>query len=500
MESIERLEILKVIDKQIYKLFIWVIYMKITLINPDYMLYADPPLGLAHLASYVKAKTDFDISILDQLNFNQIERKIKKTKPKVIGFTAVSLNYYKVKQLAEKISKISPDSILVIGGVHITTSPDSFADSPFDFGIRGEGEISFTNFLKSINKGVNLSELKKIKGLLFRDKNSIINNGLSELIEDLDDLPMPARELLNMKYYDLPTILSSEDFEPFGSMSTSRGCPYNCKFCSSSSFWERKIRFFSAERVAEEIELLYKKYKYKKICIYDDIFSINKKRITDLINLLERKKILGKIIFYIYGRADIFDEELAVLLKKLNVVSITFGIETGSQKILTYLKGKRATLEDNLNALILAKKHGIIGDAFFMIGSPHETLEDIKETYNFIKNYCRNNFIIYQVIPFPGTDIWDYAIEEKIISKNYYDKKTKDFVDIDLNLLLSKNISKEEFKEMFDNIKSLYLSENKNILSNKLFSLRLRHLLKFIHPLFLKKSFALRKQFLKRIF
>ena len=476
--------------------------MKIVLINPDYMLYSDPPLGLAYLAAYIKKETDFDIRILDQLNYKEIEDKIKEIRPDVIAFTAVSSNFYKVKSLAEEFSRIFPDSTLVIGGVHITISPKSFEDSPFHIAVRGEGEIPFTKLLKELNKNkkFNYPNLKKIKGLLFTDKNKVVNTGLSEQIKDLNELPISSRDLLDMNYYTLPTILSHGDLDPFGSIITSRGCPYNCKFCSSSSFWERRIRFFSAERVANEIEILYKKYKYRKICIYDDIFAINKDRIRKIIKILEEKKILGKIRFHAYGRANLFDEEIARLLKKLNIVSITFGIETGSQKVLSYLKGGIVTIEDNKRALEIARKYGFSPGGFFMVGSPYETLDDMKKTYEFIKKNCRNHFIVYQSIPFPGTEIWDYAIKNKIVNFDYYDKKTKDFVDIDTDILLTKEISKENFKEMFYKIKYLYVAENKSLLLRKFLLLRPRHIIVFFNKRFIKKAFNLRKQFIKRVF
>jgi len=476
----------------------------VVLINPDYMIYADPPIGLCYLASYIreKNKNDFDVKILDQLSHLNIEKEIKKSKPEIIGFTAVSLNYYRVRELAKRIKKISPDSILVIGGIHITLSPNSFENSPFHTAVRGEGEITFSRLLKSIkkNKGINIKELKKIKGLLLRTSNKkILNTGLPELIENLDELPLPARNLLNSRYYSIPSFLSKDGGEPFGSIMTSRGCPYNCKFCSSSSFWKRRIRFFSAKRVADEIEVLYKKYNYDKIYIYDDLFCINKERIKKIIDLLEKKEMLGKITFHMYGRADVFDEEIAKLLKKLNVVSVSFGFESGSQKVLTYLKGEGITVEDNRKAIKIAKKYGFDICGFFMVGSPYETLDDMEKTYNFIKEDCSDNFIICQTIPFPATEIWDYAIKNKIVSPDYYDKEQKEFLDLDTDILLSKDVSKNEFEKMFHKIKSFYINSNKNNLLRNISSLKLKHLSIILSPVFFKKLYNIRKPFIKRI-
>ncbi len=475
--------------------------MKLFLINPDYMVYGDPPLGLAYLSSYIKKNCSFiELEILDQLTQKEIIKKIKKDIPQIIGFTAVSINYVFVKKLAEKIKSLFPKIILILGGVHITTSPESFEDSSFDIAVRGEGEICLTKLLNVIreNQTINYEKLSKINGLLFKENNKIINTGLSEMIENLDNIPIPSRDLLNMNYYILPRFSSGDEIDSIGSLLTSRGCPYSCKFCSSSSFWKRKVRFFSAKRVAEEIEILYKIYKYNHIYIYDDLFSINKERLRKIISILKQKNILGKIRFSVYGRANCFDEETAKLLKELNVKDIVFGFETGSQRLLTFLKGKGITIEDGIKAISLSKKYSLSPGGFFILGSPTETEYDMEKTYNFIKNNCRENFIIYQTIPFPGTYLWNDALKNKIIQKDFYEKEQKEFIDITPDLILSKEISNEQFINYFKKINSLH-SNKKKPFFKKIFKIKPRHLKPILTKEFFKKSFNLKSAVLKRI-
>ncbi len=474
--------------------------MKVTLINPDYMMYADPPVGLAYLAGYIKkVHPDIKIEILDQLTLKQILSSLKKNKPDIIGLGATCLNYYKVKTLGKILAKEVPDSLLVIGGVYITTMPESFKDSPFDIGLLGESEKNFSELIKNIkkNQGVNLKELRKIKGFLLRDKKKVINTGMPELIENLDDIPLPERDLLDMKFYTLPAILST-DLDSMGALLTSRGCPYNCAFCSSACIWQRKLRFFSAQRVADEIEILYKKYGYRNIVIYDDLFSVNKPRLKKIIELLDKKRILRKIKFFALARANTFDEETAQLLKKLNILELTFGFESGSQRMLNYLKGKHIKLKDSIRAINLCKKYKISCYGLFMIGSPTEKIEDLEKTYNFIKKYCPN-FTIYQTIALPGTRVWDYAIKNKIIKKDYYEHKQKDFIDVDTKYLLSKDIPPETFKKYFKKINSLEISKSRQGVFKKILRLRPRHMVKILSLTFIKKAYILRKQFLKRV-
>jgi radical SAM superfamily enzyme YgiQ (UPF0313 family) len=290
-----------------------------------------------------------------------------------------------------------------------------------------------------------------------------------------------------------------EGIDPAGSLITSRGCPYNCKFCSSSALWQRKFRFFSAKRVAKEILLLYKEYGYRNISIYDDLFSINKERLKEIVEQLAKRGLLGKIRFEIYGRANCFTEEIAYLLKRMGVKNITFGFETGSKRMLSYLKGSGIKIEDSINAIKVARKYGLNPRGFFMIGSPTETLSDVRKTMDFIRTYLKKDFIIYQTIAFPGTEVWAYAIKNKIYSKNFYEYRQKEFIDINLSLLLSKDISKEDFARCFKEIRSLQTKNSKFSFLKKILRIRLKHIKNLLSLEFLKKAYILRGQLIKRI-
>lgn len=474
--------------------------MKLLLINPDYMQYSSPPLGLISLAAYVRQECSFlELRLLDQVPENKFLKNIYDFSPDIVGFTAVSENYHLVKYIAKKIKEIFPKVILVLGGIHISSNPDSFKDSIFDVAIRGEGEIAFKKFLENFkkNRSINFTELKKIKGLMFRYNKKVIDTGLSEFIQNLDDLPLPARDLLDKHYYKLPSFSGKGDIEPTGMIMTSRGCPFNCRFCSSYAIWKQRIRFFSAERVVKEIEIMYQDYGYKKISFADDVFTVNKPRLKKIISLLKEKGLLGKIKFVTMGRADSFDDETAKLLKELNVLLVTFGIETGSQKMLTYLKRGNITIQQGIDAINLAKKYNMMGGGFFMLGSPGETLQDMEETYQFIKNYCRESFAIHQIVPFPGTEIWDYAIKNKIIDKKFYETPQKDFVDVDPNLLLSDKVSKEDFLKMFYKIKSLHIDTSRKNLFHKFKTLKMKHISLLLNPFLIKKAIKIRHRFFK---
>jgi len=425
-----------------------------------------------------------------------IEKVISKVQPEVIGFTAVSTNYSRIKDLAKKIRKASPSSILILRGVHITTSPNLFKNSPFDIGVRGEGEITLLRLLENIkkNKGIKINELKKIKGLMLRDAKQIIDNGVSERIENLDEFPLPAYDLLNMKYYQLPSLLSNGD--PVSFILTSRGCPYSCKFCSSTCFWGSRVKFYSAERVVREIELIHRVYGFKIISFGDDIFSLDKNLVEKIIKILMEKRLLGKIKFMCSVRANLFDEERAKLLKKLGVTIISFGFESGSDKVLKYLKGENVSVEINRRAIELCKKHGILATGTFMIGSPYESLEEMEKTFRFIKNNLTDS-TTFQTKPLPATKIWDYAIKNKIITEDYFEVERKEFFEIEPNILLTNKVDKKDFNEMYQKIKSLYIPNKRINLYKNIFSIKFISIL--FNPMFLKKAYSLRCRFIGRI-
>ena len=163
-----------------------------------------------------------------------------------------------------------------------------------------------------------------------------------------------------------------------------RGCPYKCTFCSSSKFWKR-ARFFSAKYVVNEIEHVIERYKVKDIMLWDDLFIANKKRLREIAALIKERRIDEKISFSCSVRANLVNDELCTLLKDMNVTGVTMGLESGTDRILKYLKQGNVTVGDNTSAIQTCKKYGFDVGGSFIIGSPTETREEVLTTLNFIK-------------------------------------------------------------------------------------------------------------------
>lgn len=222
------------------------------------------------------------------------------------------------------------------------------------------------------------------------------------------------------------------------------------------------------------------------------MFTIYKSRLKEIIEILEEKKILGKVKFLILGRGNCVNEEIIVLLKKLNVKNISFGVETGSRRMLKLLKGNM-DLEDNIKAIKLCRKYGIEPDGAFMIGMPYETKEDMEDTYKFIKKYLPKGFFLGQMWAFPNTPIWDYAVKHKLIDENMYESEGRRFLEFDENNSLTLDASKEDLKKYYFKIKSLLqIKRNASSMLKKISTLRPRHIYRMMDIMLLKKVYNLR--------
>jgi len=359
-----------------------------------------PPLGLAYLSSSIKKQhPHIEIKIIDR----NIKEELENFKPDTVGISAVSQNY----GVAIEIAGIcrSYNVPVFIGGVHISLLPESL-DKAFDFGVYGEAEQTILEIVDLLinRKELTNANLKNIKGLILHNDDAVELTEARPLISNLDIIPFPDRELLNI---------------PAGQttyMFTSRGCPYKCAFCASTRFWDN-VRWFSAEYVVNEIEDVIDKYKPWAISFYDDLFIANLSRLESITKLICEKGIHNKVKFSFACRANLVNEKLIEILRPLDIQMICMGLESGCQKTLNYLKGDGMTVEHNLRAIDLFSKAKINAQGTFIIGSPEETEEDILETLKFIRKSKLVNFDIYILSPFPGTPIWEVAERKGLVSK-----------------------------------------------------------------------------------
>lgn len=423
--------------------------LKIAFINPSIAIY--PPLGLAYLSSFAKRNIkDIDIKLFESEKDAEIINNIKRYNPDIIGLTSSSIYFNRIRGLAEKIKKNFSKSI-IYGGSHITSYPQSIPDT-VDVGVIGEGEEVFVNLIKLFLKDGRFlkDELKNIKGIVYKNKdNKLVINKPECFFPDIDKIPKPDWSIFDNGRYFTPTeILTDGQIVRGTTLLTSRGCPYKCSFCQVTVVWGNP-RYHSAERVIEEIRDLYENYKVEGINIVDDLFVANLKRLEEIVEQLEKTNLNKKIKFIVNGRANLINEQLLNLLKRMNVEVVALGLESMDENILKRLKNG-VSVSHNIKAVKMLKENGFKISGLFMIGSPGETKEQAYKTYNFIKENkdVWGHVHTSMTTPLPGTKLWEEALlEGKIkIDDTIWDKLNPqlDAPSIDMKTYIG-NMSEKDF-------------------------------------------------------
>jgi radical SAM superfamily enzyme YgiQ (UPF0313 family) len=278
--------------------------------------------------------------------------------------------------------------------------------------VLGEGELTFAEFISQYRSHKNSIEaiLDKIHGLAYKTVDGSIKiNPPRELVKNLDGLPFPAHDLIDITKYS--NLLASST--QLANIITSRGCPYQCTFCDMR---KTPFRYRSPENIIAEIRCLAER-GIKEFYLQDDSFTINRNRVIDFCNLLIQEKI--NIKYKISSRVDRLDDELLELLKRSGCYRIHFGVESGSQEILNYF-GKGITITQIINAFQLAKKHKIDRFAYIMIGAPEETHKQIKETWKLVKKINPEHLHCSICTPMPKTYLYQMLISEGKIKEDYW--------------------------------------------------------------------------------
>lgn len=370
--------------------------MNIGLIFPNKdRRYKTVHLGLAYLVSYARSThPDLHFHVLDTRVASRAETKaFFATTFDLIGMTVFSPVYFEVMALFNKIKRLHPEVPICLGGPYVTTIEEEiFKETPANYAVFGEGEITFSELIGHL-KGQ--KALNEIEGLMYRkDSGEIVRNTPREKIKTLDVLPMPAYDVFPMNRY------------PLHRMVTSRGCPYACAWCNSSSLWGKTYRQRKAPLVVEEIELLLKEYGKKIFVFGDNSFNIDLKWVNEFCDLLLEKKL--NILWSVSLRADNMNQELACKMKEAGCYNVAIGIESANNAMLKHM-GKSTSIEEISVGIDMLKKAGIEVLSQFVIGSPYETLDTIKESIAFAKNSKCDYANFYTVLPFKGTAQWDYV-------------------------------------------------------------------------------------------
>ncbi len=354
-----------------------------------------PPLGILYIAAYLKDR-GYDVSVIDaqaeDLDHEEVGERVHEIKPDLVGLTAMTFTLVDVKLVVKSIRK-RLKTIIVIGGPHTAIYPEECFEPEglnADYVIVGEGEKTLIRLAEDI-------ELGRAKDRIYRQLT---------FIEDLDELPFPARELTEMgRYY---SVLSADT--PTTTAFSSRGCPFSCSYCDRPALG-KGFRAMSATRVADEMEWC-QRNGIKEIFFYDDTFSVSMKRVMEICAEIKRRNI--KIKWDVRTRVNVVNEDLLKNMKEAGCERIHFGVETANPRVVKELQKGTTNLQVE-KAFDLCKKHGIKTLAYFMMGNPTETMEDVKETLA-LSRRIKPDFMQMTILsPFPATQIYLRALQEGVV-------------------------------------------------------------------------------------
>jgi len=374
---------------------------KVLLIQPNYDISipyrwkseAWMPLALVSLATYIRDKKGHEVKILDRNLYYDNQKFIKlleKFNPDIVGLTCYTSPAIKDIMQVSKFVKENSKAIVLVGGPHATLEPKSLLDYPYiDYALRGEGEEPLLEICNLIDrKKATKKNILKLKNINYNPMRPFIN---------LNDVPIMDYDLMEVKKYAVTTF------------ATSRGCPGRCRFCYNLG---RQLRFYDTEKTIEMMSKVIEKYNIKEFTIADDNFANMSKRTTDICNALSKYNCA----FFCFLRTDQVHDKIMSELKRAGCTTIQFGFESGSQRMLDFIR-KDNTVEQNAKAIQQCKKYGIFVEGSFMIGLPTETISDLNQTLNFIRKNKMSNVFTKIYKPYPSTELYDYCIKNNLMKK-----------------------------------------------------------------------------------
>lgn len=401
------------------------------------------PMGLAYVGAYLEQHLpDCEVRVIEDLE------EALGWDPDLVGISSVTPNFPHATEMARRLRE-ARDVPVILGGPHITGLPSSL---PGDFaaGALGEGEATFLEVARILAHRGRLTQgdLAQVAGLVHHGDQGPRLTTPRPALKPLDQIPFPKR--------DWPGV----DSTPLWSFS-SRGCPYRCRFCSTAEFWE-SYRTHSARYVVDELNMLIERFDASFHLFMDDLFAVNVPRLAEIAELM-KTDMKRPLTLTATIRADLVTERMCRLLREVGVLFCHLGLESGSDRVLSYLKKESTTAARNQAALDMLHEHGIQSVGSFIVGAPMEEEEDLQKTFDFIDRNARSgklrSFTFGPLVAFPGTAVWEHArarglVDERNLDWRSLDIDLRDF-DLERYTLLSP-LSRERFGHWFRRFHELW--------------------------------------------
>lgn len=354
----------------------------------------EPPLGICYVAAMLKKVTGIGVSLKDYevspFSEDTLKKDLLGLNVDVLGVSFRTASYRSAKEFVKKAKAMNKNIFVVAGGHHATAFPkETLLDLGCDCVVVGEGEYTFQELIERLLGNLSLEGLE---GTVYRKAdNGIAVNKSRAPIQDIDAIPWPARELLNLGEYNVITIL------------TSRGCPFDCIYCDKG-ISTRAVKFRSPDSIFDEIKHIVKDLNKRRLYVVDDHFFLNKNRLAPILDRIIEERL--PVSWVCQARVDGIAEDILLKAKQAGCEQIMYGIETGDESELKYIR-KNTTIEKAELAVRLTKKAGITARTNFMLGFPVSTRDTIRNTINFAKRLRPDIIRFFAVSPLPNTDLWD---------------------------------------------------------------------------------------------
>jgi anaerobic magnesium-protoporphyrin IX monomethyl ester cyclase len=400
--------------------------MKALLINPPVRSWAQPncfPIGLGYIAAVLQ-QAGHDVEILDinalRPSRDRVETCLRNSDADLVGIGGIITTYGYVKWLAAVWKQHHPGRPVVVGGAVASSIPDTILScTEADIAVMGEGELTAPDLLRCLAEG---GPLDRVRGILYKDADGVHATLAREMIADLDVLPLPAWALVPMEVYLANPVgvlnkrkwsdgAPTEDVVTMN-VSATRGCPFRCKFCYHD-FLGYRYRTRGPESVMGEVRVLAERYGVQHVQFTDDEFMARRSFVDDFCRLMEEAN--PGVTWGCAGRVNLVDDEIFTKMKRAGCISVAYGIESGSQRMLD-LMDKRVTVEEAERALVLTERYFGDNDISLMIGFPGETEETVRETIDFCLRTKTVPEVVFFATPYPGTELYRMAQERNRIS------------------------------------------------------------------------------------
>jgi radical SAM superfamily enzyme YgiQ (UPF0313 family) len=392
------------------------------------------PLGILYVSAYLE-KNGFENQVFDSTfsSFGKLKATINEAAPDIIGIYTnlmTKLNVLKIIRYIRSEKKLEGSKI-VLGGPEVRNHAGEFLQHGADMLVIGEGEETMLQLVRQISSG---GKISAVKGIAWRNESAVVFNQEQTLIKTVDELPFPARKKINLQQYF--NAWKNAHGSSTISLSTMRGCPYTCKWCSRAVYGGT-YRRRSAKMVVDEIISLQSEYSFDNIWFVDDVFTISHKWLKEFAHEIEMRGV--KISYEIITRADRMNEEVIDLLVKSGCFRVWIGAESGSQDVIDAMD-RRVEVKQVREMIRLARKKGLEAGTFIMLGYPGETQNDIKETVRHLDESSPDHFTITLAYPIKGTPLyaetennfidpkqWEISTDRDIDFKRTYPRRYYDY-------------------------------------------------------------------------